>query len=160
MPFDSLAETPQVTPFAVVLPSAFCHLPFCCTWERNLTCVPGSLCSHQPYSSMPVLVAAVRRRRNTQPVNRHRGGDLRRPQFFPNQNPSPLFRAPFPPRARWPCQCDVHQCHRMHTGLLFTRRFLLVVFDLPPRFHCTVLPGVFSGSSGSAQQRLNLLRCP
>ena len=44
MPFDSLAETPQVTPFAVVLPSAFCHLPFCCTWERNLTCV-ADLCA-------------------------------------------------------------------------------------------------------------------
>ena len=32
----------------------------------------GSLCSDQLYSSMPVLVAAVRRRRDTQPVNRHR----------------------------------------------------------------------------------------
>ena len=31
----------------------------------------------------------------TQPVNRHRGGDLRRPQFFPNQNPS-LVSSTFP----------------------------------------------------------------
>ena len=100
----------------------------------------GSLCSDQLYSSVPLLVAAVRRRRDTQPVNRHRGGDLRRPQYFPNQNPSPLFRAPFPPRACLPCQCDVHQCHRMQRGLLFTEGFLLVVFDLPPRFHCSVLP--------------------
>ena len=31
----------------------------------------------------------------TQPVNRHRGGDLRRPQFFPSQNPS-LVSSTFP----------------------------------------------------------------
>ena len=99
----------------------------------------GSLCSDQPYSSTPVLVSAVRRQRDTQPVNRHRGGDLRRPRFFPNQNPSPLFRAPFPPRACLPCQCDVHQCHRMHRGLLFTQGFLLVVFDLLC-FNCPVSP--------------------
>ena len=28
----------------------------------------------------------------------------------------------------------------MDRGLLFTQGFLLVVFDLPPRFHCPVLP--------------------
>ena len=141
-------------------PFAFCPLPFCCTRERNLTCVADlcaatsrTLCSDQPYSSRPVLVSVVRRQRDTQPVNRHRGGDLRRPRFFPNQNPSPLFRAPFPPRACLPCQCDVHQCHRMDRGLLFTQGFLLVST-------AQSYPGVFSEPSDSEQQRLSLLRCP
>ena len=66
--------------------------------------------------------------------------------FFPNQNPSPLFRAPFPPRACLPCQCDVHQCHRMDRGLLFTQGFLLVST-------AQSYPGVFSEPSDSEQQR-------
>ena len=135
MPFDFLAETPRSRP----LPSfSVCLLPFAFLLhmgEEPDLC-GGSLCSDQLYSSRPVLVSAVRRQRDTQPVNRHRGGDLRRPRFFPNQNPSRLFRAPFPPRACLPCQCDVHQCHRMDRGLLFTQGFLLVVFDLLPCFQC------------------------
>ena len=89
MPFDSLAETPRSRP----LPSfSVCLLPFDLVLhmgEEPDLC-GGSLCSDQPYSSMLVLVAAVRRRRDTQPVNRHRGGGLRR-LFSQIRIPAPCF---------------------------------------------------------------------
>ena len=134
-------------------PVAFCPLPFWCTSERNLTCV-ADLCAatsrthrgqywsllcednviHNPSTGTEEVISGVR-------------------GFFPNQNPCRLFRAPFPPRARLLCQCDVHQCHRTDRGLLFTQGFLLVST-------AQSYPGVFSEPSDSEQQRLSLLRCP
>ena len=75
-------------------PFAFCPLPFCCTWERNLTCVADLFAATSRTHRGQYWSLQCEDVGGTQPV-RHRGGDLRRPQFFPNQNPS-LVSSTFP----------------------------------------------------------------
>ena len=160
MPFDSLAETPQVTPFVVVLRLPFALCLFCCTWERNLTCV-ADFCAatsrtHRcQYWSLQCEDVVIR---NPSTGTEEVISGVR--SFSQIRIPAPCFEH----LSRHVPVCYVSvmsisvtawteaSSSRKDSSLL-SLIFLLVST-------AQSYPGVFSEPSDSEQQRLSLLRCP
>ena len=142
MTFDSFGRDTPGHAVCSRSPFAFCHLPFCCTWERILTCV-ADLCEatsrthrgqywslqcedvviHNPPTGTEEVISGVR-------------------SFSQIRIPAPCFE--HLSRHVPVCHVSVMSISVSACTEASSQGFLLVVFDPPPRFHCPVVPRVFS----------------